>query len=344
MQEKKGYTLPSFGVVVQIAFWVLVFGFIFSLSVMVLDWPDAFYRTLLTLICHLVNFYFFYRFLIPRYFEKGKYLHSLASGIVILVFITLLRMKLERFFVIDAPAISVRIGTEARIGFVLFSEVTIAAFASLLRLAVNSDNMKIRLKDMEKSQLETELRFLKSQMSPHFLFNSINNIYSLVLIKSNTAPQALMKLSALLRYLLYECDHRVSIAREVEALKTYQDLYQLKFQDPIRLNWDIRVSHPEREIEPLLLVPLLENAIKHSGIGDDPEAEINMSISSDDNMLKVKTDNTRSSFPVSGDDEPGGIGLANIQKRLERIFPKTHQLKISQSENRFILYLEVPLL
>jgi len=343
MPEKNVFAVPSFGVVVQIAFWALLFGFIISLSSLVLRWPDVLYRAVLTLCCHLINFYFFYSFLMPRYFEKGKYISSLAGCLLLLTLITPLRMHLESLFVIDISAFSLRIGANARAGFIIFSEVTIAAFASLLKLAVSSDKMKNRLKDMEKNQLETELRFLKAQMSPHFLFNSINNIYSLVLLKSDQAPNALMKLSILLRYLLYECDHKVSIAKEVEALKTFNDLFQLKFETPLKLNWDIRLMNSNRHIEPLFLVPLLENAMKHSGLGTDPDAEVHIAIISNEKTLKVKTGNSISTVaPLP--DERGGIGLANIKKRLERIFPGAYRLEINQSANWFSLTLEMPLL
>ncbi len=342
MIKQKVLTVPSLGLLMQIAFWIVTLSFIIGLSAVVLGWPEAFFRSVLIITCHLVNFYFFYSYLVPRYFERGKYIDSLFGFLILMMVITPLRMGIENLFVPDLSVIRVRVGTETRIGFVIFSEVTIAGFASLLRLAVNREHLKLQMKDLEKSKLETELRFLKGQMSPHFLFNSINNIYSLVLLKSDFAPTALLKLSALLRYLLYECDHKVSISKEVEALKTYSDLFQLKFEQPLKLTWDIKIVNTDRCIEPLTLVPLLENAMKHSGLGTDLNSEVRFAIHSDEQKLMIKTENSVSKSDIQSDS--GGIGLTNIQKRLEKTFPGNYKLEISQSQSWFSLYLEMPLL
>ena len=331
-----------FGLFMQIAFWTVLLGFILSLSSTVLIWPESLYRSLLIICCHLVNFYFFYSFLIPRYYEKGKYIHSIVGLLLFLILITPLRVVVENLFQSTSPNVRLIIGAKARLGFLIFSEVTIAAFASLLRTAVSNNQMKIRVGELERSQLEAELKFLKGQMSPHFLFNSINNIYSLVLVKSNQAPDALMKLSSLLRYLLYECDQKVSVAREVKALQSYSDLFQLKFKEPLRIQWDIRIPDDNRFIEPLFLVPVFENAVKHSGLGTEQNAEVIISIRSTDQLLIVETSNTIAKSPLAG--ESGGIGLNNIRKRLEKIYPARHQLIIDQSPDRFSLHLEMPLL
>lgn len=335
-------SMPSFALLTQIAFWIVLWGFIISLSAVVLDWPEVFYRSFFAMMCHLVNFYFFYSFLIPLYFERGKYVYSVAGFGILLAIITPVRMGMERLFIIDRPALNFNIGANARIGFIIFSEVTIAAFASLLRLAVSREQMKMQMSDLEKSKLETELRFLKGQMSPHFLFNSINNIYSLVLTKSDHAPDALMKLSGLLRYLLYESDHKVALSREIEALKTYSDLFQLKFQEPINIQWNIDLVEADRFVEPLTLVPILENAIKHSGLGIEPGASVLFSVHTSNNVLIIWTENSISKSVIHG--ESGGIGLINIKTRLEKTFPGRYKLEIMQSESRFVLSLEMPLL
>lgn len=342
LMMEKSHSGSLFGLLVQMAFWTVLLGFVFSLSSTMLPWPESLYRSALIVSCHLINFYFFYSYLIPRYYEKGKLAYSIIGLLLFLALLTPLRVAAENLFQTNSSHWRFVVGAKARLGLLIFSEITIAGFASLLRLAVGSTQMKIRVTELEKSQLETELRFLKGQMSPHFLFNSINNIYSLVLVKSNQAPEALMKLSALLRYLLYECDQKVSIAKEVHALRTYADLFQLKFKDPLPIQWNVEISDDSRLIEPLFLVPIFENAVKHSGLGIDSRAEVIFSIRSTDKALIVETNNTVARNPMA--DESGGIGLNNIQKRLEKIFPGDHQLTINPSPDRFSLYLEMPLL
>jgi hypothetical protein len=334
--------VSSFGLLVQAAFWMVLFGFIISLSSLTLEWPASFYRAMLTMLCHLLNFYFFYTFLIPRYFEKGKHLLVVIGFLAFMIMLTPIRMSIENQFPLNAIPLTTRFGSGSRLGLVIFSEITLAAFASLLRLAVSREQIKQQMSELEKNQLETELRFLKGQMSPHFLFNSINNIYSLVLLKSDQAPEALMKLSELLRYLLYECDHRVALSKEMLALKTYADLFQLKFETPLNLKWDIQINDPHKCVEPLMLVPLLENTIKHSGLGVDATADAKFTVHSDSRKLTVHTDNTLSSVPQPSDSS--GIGLGNIRMRLEKLFPGSYTLETRRDGNRFLLTLEIPLL
>lgn len=330
-----------FGVLTQSAFWIVLLVFILSLSSAILPWPESFYRSVLIVICHALNFYFFYSYFVPQVFEKNRYLSAIIILVLFLLILTPLRIGVENLFQTESTGLRVLVGPKARLGFLIFSEIAIAAFASLMRLAVNNSQMKIRVAELQKSQLEAELRFLKGQMSPHFLFNSINNIYSLVLTKSNQAPDALLKLSSLLRYLLYECDQKVSIEKEIHALKTYADLFQLKFKDPLRINWKIEIEDSSRMIEPLLLVPVFENAVKHSGLGVEEQADVDFFIKSTKQQLIIETSNSIYKLPAKEDS--GGIGLVNIQKRLEKLFPDLHQLVVKETASRFSLYLEMPL-
>lgn len=340
--DKSGAPSSSFGFLVQVAFWMVLFGFIISLSSMAMEWPSSLYRAGFTMLCHLVNFYFFYSFLIPSYYEKGKYLVVIGGFLTLLLALTPVRLYIENLFPLNAIGLGRRLGSSSRLGFVIFSEVTLAAFASLLRLAVSREQIKQQMSALEKNQLETELRFLKGQMNPHFLFNSINNIYSLVLTKSNQAPEALMKLSGLLRYLLYECDHRVALSKEIQALQLYADLFQLKFETPLNLHWDIQVDDPRKLIEPLMLVPLLENTIKHSGLGVEVKADVKIAIRSNLGRFRIQTENSISVYTQPS--ESSGIGLSNIRMRLEKLFPGSHRLETTRSTDRFFVTLEMPLL
>ncbi len=141
------------------------------------------------------------------------------------------------------------------------------------------------MSELEKLQLSTELQFLKAQMSPHFLFNSINNIYSLVLSKSDHAPEALMKLSELLRYSLYDCHDKVTIQQEIEAIESYLKLFRLKFEESIRLEFSSSIDNTNFKIEPLLFIPLLENALKYSGIGNNLQSYVLIHLWFEDSFL-----------------------------------------------------------
>jgi len=221
----------------------------------------------------------------------------------------------------------------------LFAEFSIAVFVILLRLTVVSYKNKRRMSELEKLQLNTELQFLKAQMSPHFLFNSINNIYSLVLSKSDHAPEALMKLSGLLRYSLYDCHDKVTLQQEIEAIESYLKLFRLKFEENIRLEFTSSIDNANCRIEPLLFIPLIENALKYSGIGNNLLSYVLIHLWFEDNILVFNIVNSKG--VVSKVQEASGIGLSNIRKRLENIYPGHYSFDIIENEERFEITLKL---
>lgn len=343
MNKSVGRPFLSFAFLVQFAFWTVSLGFILYLSSLNLGTEAGIQRALLVFICHLVNFYCCYSFLVPRYYEKKRFVQAFTGLFLLLLLLTPARYYVEKQFIGLSTAVNTQFLTRrGMIGFIVFSELAIAAIASLLRLAVSNEERKSKITELEKLQLETELRFLKAQMNPHFLFNTINNIYSLVLIKSDKAPEALMKLSGLLRYLLYESHGKVELAKETEAIRAFIELYQLRSEEKPNIQFTNEVHKNGIFIEPLLLMPLLENAVKHSGIGIEPDAVVKIEITEENNRLITKVSNSkaRSSF----EKEAGGIGLANIQKRLQLMYPSKHQLTIEEDKNNFQVLLMIPLL
>jgi hypothetical protein len=197
-------------------------------------------------------------------------------------------------------------------------------------------------KELEKEKLNSELAFLKNQISPHFFFNTLNNIYSLIDINAGDSQKAVLKLSRMMRYLLYESETGNSpLSREIEFMNNYIDLMKLRMSDKV----DLKVSFPEnyenRGIPPLLFISLIENAFKH-GISSRGNSyiEISMLTAKDsitfrcvNSMAKIKEEN--------GIGHPPGIGLENLSKRLNLLFPGKHDLKISRSENAFEVLLYI---
>lgn len=212
MHNSQAPSLLSFGRKVQFAFWIVLFSFVSYLSATALGWPESLLRGVMIFTCHILNFYVCYSWFVPHYIERRRYAPALIGIILLLIILTGLR-----FYIIEQykafGEVALRLRPAGRLAFILFSEIAVTGFAILLRLAVNHEENKRKMAEMEKMQLETELRFLKAQMSPHFLFNTINNIYSLTLVKSDKAPDALMKLSDLLRYLLYESQKKANRER-----------------------------------------------------------------------------------------------------------------------------------
>ena len=303
--ERKRKIVFNFGLYAQALFWVvlfvmLLFSFVNAGSRLEMAAQAAF----LLLFCHALNFYLLYSWMTPVWFEKGRYGAFTAGVFLLLLLLTPFRLWVESHF-IHRPYLLVR-GRRLS-GLVIFSEVSIGTFAFLFRMAVDSQRHMVRASAIEKLQLQTELKFLKFQMHPHFLFNTINNVYSLSLSGSAKTPEALLKLSGLLRYLLYECNHPVALSRELNALEAYIDLFQLRYEEPLNIRLTQELQSMDKLIEPMLLIPLLENAIKHSGIGVEEAAFIEIALREKGGELYIEMANSRPGIITSGNGTPGSI-------------------------------------
>lgn len=215
--------------------------------------------------------------------------------------------------------------------FGLFLYGVISVLISGFSLGLGSLNQLLKneriQKDLEKEKLNSELAFLKSQVSPHFLFNTLNNIYALISIDTTAAQESVMKLSKLMRYLLYESEHgNVLLSNEINFMTHYIDLMKLRLSHKVNLTIDFPQTFPDREIPPLLFVPFIENAFKH-GVSYRDTSFIRVSMSVTQTSITFLCEN--SNFAMSHDDrQGGGIGLRNVQKRLALLFGTRYQLSI----------------
>lgn len=336
--RKTGGISFNFTLYVQIIFWIVVFIFILHSS-MATGTPQSIPASLMLLACHLANFYFVFSWLTPRYFEAGRYTLFGWSIVILLLALTPLRLWVETHFV-HRPILLLR--GRRLIGLVLFSELSLSFFAFLFRMALDNYASRRKADQLEKDRLQAELKFLKSQMSPHFLFNTINNIYALALTEPRKTPESLLKLSGLLRYLLYECNQMVPFTKEHEAIQSYIALFQLRHEAPLNIDLDTQTSSDGMLIEPMLFLSLLENAIKHSGIGIVPEAYIRIRLREEQGLLTGHFVNSKSS--LAGRNESGGIGLQNIRKRLDMLHPGFSDLnfRIRETAERFEVFIKIP--
>jgi sensor histidine kinase YesM len=292
----------------------------------------------LLMACHLTNFYVVYSFLVPRYYKKNTPV-PVVGLLVLIIVLTSFREIIEHQFVDGSYVLAANyLNGKAGWGGVLFAEIFIATFAFLLRLSLNYEIERARAIELQNLHLQSELRFLKAQMNPHFLFNTLNNIYSLIVVKSVRAETALMRLSDLLRYMLYESTGKVNLQKELKVLYAYIELFQLRFEQKLSIEIINEVDGPV-EIESLLLVPLLENALKHSAIRLQPATVLMKITKQEEDTLHIYVHNTKANPPI--EQEVGGIGLVNIKKRLELLYPDKHELRIDENEHTFSVTLTI---
>lgn len=205
--------------------------------------------------------------------------------------------------------------------------------------ALSSQN---KLLQLQKDNLILELNALKSQINPHFLFNTLNNIYSLSLRKSDKTPEMILKLSEMMRYVLYECNSgAVPIEKEIQFIKNYMDLERIRHGTDVKIDFTLNGNPGANKIEPLLLIPIVENSFKH-GINAQMEKgfiEIRMEVR--DKKLWLQALNSVQNGKPSASKH--GIGLDNVRKRLELLYPENHRLEISPNSKWWEVNLELNL-
>lgn len=189
--------------------------------------------------------------------------------------------------------------------------------------------------------LQTELKLLKSQINPHFLFNSLNNIYALSVIDSGKTQQSISYLSDMLRYVLYECEQElVPLEKEVTYITNYIKLFSLKSSKTYPIESDFQVSNGRVRIAPMLFIPFVENALKHSNIEKITDTFIRMNLKADEHRIHFEIENSVPKTTVMK-DEVGGIGIENVKKRLAILYPGRHELVINETSLAFKVNLNI---
>ena len=220
---------------------------------------------------------------------------------------------------------------------VLFLVFTVSTCIKVIQQWLSAEE---RQKLIETEKLNTELSFLKSQINPHFLFNTLNNIYSLAVVKSDATAPAVMKLSSIMRYVLSDTrQHLVPLEKEIEFIQHYIDLQKVRLTDKIKINLVVTGDLEGQQIAPLLFIPFVENAFKY-GISTREDSEINISINIKPGEIEFKTDNRILSIETDL-EKKNGIGLKNTRRRLELLYADKHSLEINRKDGHFYVDLKI---
>jgi two-component system LytT family sensor kinase len=201
---------------------------------------------------------------------------------------------------------------------------------------------QVTLKRIQMENLQTELRYLKAQMNPHFLFNSINTIYFQIDKKNTEARTSLQKFAELLRYQLYECNEdTISIEKEIEYLKSYIDLQRLRKNHNHSINFNAGEEVRDFALAPLLLLPFVENAFKHLSDFEDQPNHVDVNLYRQNGHFEFEVSNSKNNTEKSKDHD--GIGLKNVQRRLELLYANKYSLAINKTDNHYIVNLKIQL-
>lgn len=298
----------------------------------------------------LLNVFLFYihlYFLIPISLDKRKFFWWMAGCVVLIL--TFIAIKYGfKFYVFKLSDLKI-IRNREEIPFSDSDQNIISIFitngffvflSTVYKFTVDWFFNEKEKSELEKQSLTAELAFLKSQINPHFLFNSLNNIYSLAYLKSDATPDAILRLSEILRYMLYESnDNRVSLEKEITYLKSFIDLQKLRFRGNAYVVLEVEGHINNQFIVPLVLISFVENAFKH-GLATDKENPIHINISVFENKMLFTIKNKKIK---ANKDQTGGIGMVNVKRRLDLTYPEKYKLTIENREDEYYseLYLNL---
>ena len=297
------------------------------------------YSFLFRLFLFVILFYSNYFVFIPYLLSKRKFILYAVSLILSIAVLLTLNSFAFKYFPTDDVFDEVH--NIRRMLGITFVSLFLIAIGTSIRVTQEWYNNEKQKNIIKSEKLDSELSFLKSQVNPHFLFNTLNNIYSLANRKSEHTGNAIMKLSHLMRYMLYEAKKEtVALQLEIDYLIDFIELQKLRIPDKSKVVFNIEGNDNEREIEPLLLVPFLENAFKHGDIYSE-DAKIDILLMIKEKELLYKVENKIDHFAGEEKDKGSGIGIENLKQRLKLHYPGKHEIKTLKKENIFISSLKI---
>jgi LytS/YehU family sensor histidine kinase len=293
------------------------------------------------LINDLIYIGFFYLnalVLVPRFIYNRKYREWGLTILLSYIFILLITWLIF-FQIFNQPRFNLAGHILFNFFFFLFFLAGSTAY-TMIKDRIRADRIA---REKETENLKTELSLLRSQASPHFMFNVLNNMVALARKKSDLLEPSLLKFSSLMRYMLYDADEeKVPLEKEIEYLQSYIDLQQQRFGKNVRVDVNLKTVDDNYEIEPMLLIPFVENAFKH-GTGLIENAEIDICLKTEKGNLDFSVRNKYNPQSLELKDKTTGIGLTNVKRRLNLLYGDKHRLLITEKDNWFTATLQLNL-
>ena len=327
------------------AFWLLITGFFIYEKKYLIQKASLPYFVicvagrigLLVVIAYLNLQYF-----LPRFLLKKRYL-TYFSMVMISVLGYLVAQSLFDYYlygyVVGPLRDSRLLGT---LSYNFFSTLWYLGLMVALKFSLDWYGQQLIIQKITVEKLNAEVDFLRAQINPHFIFNILNNLYALTLKKSELAPDVVLKLSDMMEYMLYDStDEKVLLEKEITYLRNYLELERMRFRGKSAISFNVNAAINGQEIAPLLLLPLVENAAKHGLIPQRENGWLTVNIGLHQSTLTFMVENAKP--PLFACKSKGGIGLVNLQKRLELLYPARHRLALEDKKDSFLARLVIEL-
>jgi len=332
-------------ILLHISFWIL-FALVPELPMI---FPDKryplyyYYYTLSSQFLNLLNFYLVYFLVSIDFLNRRKIITNLLKVLGAISFFICLRLFMMVVVYVYMAGFDYQEVTIRFYNIILetYYSISFTLMAVLIKFMIDKFNTQKQKSELLARTKTSELALLRTQINPHFLFNTLNNLYSLVYKKSDEAPSMVMKLSDIMRYMLYDSNSdKVMLEKEIEYLESFIELNGLRIKEARFVEFDVEGEVQSKMIPPMLLVPFVENAFKHGRKNYKlPGIKIRLEVKG--NRLDFVIRNYLPSGTQMNKDKQGGIGLDNVKKRLDMIYPGTYALNIGQTEEEFHVHLTI---
>jgi len=335
------------GLLYHVFFWVIFFLFMVINKPEDVSLGENMIRQSLRVLFYIIVVYINLYYLFPKYLKLNKLFAYMVLLIMLVAIATPIEVVLHHLLFAKA---GVSLASEFTIqrNSTVFLGTFFIGFSSSIYMIINDwmEHQRERV-DLQRQNLTSELKYLKTQINPHFFFNTLNSIYALTLKKSEKAPEVVLKLSEMMRYMLYESNERIiPLTQEINYVQNYLELEKLRHGQNFQMEMEITGEPEGLSIAPLLFIPFLENAFKH-GIDHQLNSgyvKIKLDIGSQKLHLNVVNSLPSSEItPQKDGKKSGGIGLTNVRRRLNILYPKKHQLDIYKTANEYLVDLNLQL-
>ncbi|SDB50527.1 Histidine kinase [Flavobacteriaceae bacterium MAR_2010_188] len=327
-------------ILLHLLFWVLVvtyFAWGFGLDV---NPKLSFINAAYFLPGHFIMVYSLLYWLVPQYLLKRKFL-PFFIGLLCVTSLCVLYTVLAQLSISNTRNFS---GATLTVGRNILPFLHVGAIAASIKLLKHWYFQRQLTVEAEKEKMVAELKLLKAQLHPHFLFNTLNNLYSHTLEFSPKSPEIVLKLSGLLRFMIYESNTpRISLVKEMELLHNYISLEQLRYGDRLDMSISVNGDIEKYQIAPMLLLPFLENAFKHGTSRQIDQCWISFNLSVENSLMTFKLINSIEPHLEGEDQKLGGMGLQNVERRLQLLYKDNYQIETMKMEDVFVVNLELAL-
>ena len=333
--------------ILHLSFWCVYLSFfLYQLSSFrgrEVDWERVITAASLQITFAAIAAYLNFFFLLPRFLRHKNLLRYIAEFILPFALLMVVRISLDRYIVDGFTGREEWIYSTRFVVQVIMVNLFIVIFVAMLRFAQEWIDLEAKKKEVENERLIAELNFLKAQINPHFLFNTLNNLYYLAYSKSENTTEVIAKLSQMMRYMIYDSNHpKVLLKKEIEYMLNYISLERLRLNDQVPIQFNVSGSTENVWITPLIFITFLENAFKHGVSNNNPKSWVNISICLKDKTCVYTVENSKRNDSKEG-IEKSGIGLRNVRRRLELSYPEAYSLEMNDTPEKYTVKLNLDL-